>query len=71
MSADPFTAPRAAWGPFPYPGRTVADVDADAEARRQRLFAPARLGRWCDQCQALRADFRPCGSRFCSLRKSA
>jgi hypothetical protein len=65
--------PRAAEGSFPYPGRTVEQVDIAEASRRDRLFGPKRAMIWCVQCAA---HLPPgvasmCKSGFCPNRRAA
>lgn len=55
----------AAKGVFPYPGRTVAEVD---RAQGVTSATPAQIRRWRAQCDRMVSYHAGCASRFCSLR---
>jgi hypothetical protein len=68
--------PTTAKGAFPYPMRTVAEVDAAAFAEYKRaaldyvVVSPHLT--WCSQCDGLVHDAAAaiCASPLCSLRKA-
>jgi len=67
------THPIPAKGRFPYPHRTVAEVNADRLAKALAEFSPPPSDRlWCGQCDRsihLRA-VACCKRRFCPHRKA-
>jgi hypothetical protein len=64
-------APTAAKGAFPYPHRTVADLDRDQRPFNSRLTGPVQ--KRCHSCGdwVTRAEAAFCPVRLCLMRRVA